>query len=261
MTPILYPQFHPTRSVVGYKLLMKRSLRRADHVIVDSQATGQELVQAHLVEPHKLTHIPLGVSTEFRPGIRTAGFQRRFALPDRYILSVGVLEPRKNHGLLYEVIDRLRRDEEEISLVIAGRKGWKWSDPLTDSRFAHLRSSVRIIRDVPDADMAELYGRATAFAYPSFHEGFGLPALEAMACGVPIVVSDRSSLPEVAGEAGLLADPQDPASFASQILRTLREPALRNAMIATGLSLARCFSWDETARRTLAVYNRVLGVQ
>ena len=261
LTPILYPQFHPTRSVVGYKLLMKRSLRRADQVIVDSRATGEELLQAGLVEPHKLTHVPLGVTNEFRPGIRTTSFQRRFQLPDRYILSVGVLEPRKNHRLLYEVIDRLRREGEEISLVIAGRRGWKWSDPLNDSRFVHLRFSVRIIRDVPDADMAELYGRATAFAYPSFHEGFGLPVLEAMACGVPVVVSDCSSLPEVAGEAGLLADPQDPASFAAQILRTLRESALRELMIAKGLSLARRFSWDATARGTLDVYNRVLGVQ
>jgi glycosyltransferase involved in cell wall biosynthesis len=261
MTPILYPQFHPARSVIGYKLLMKRSLRRADHVIVDSQATEKELVQARLVDSYKLTQVPLGVSTAFRPGIRTAAFERRFALPDRYLLSVGVLEPRKNHGLLYEVIDRLRRDRQEISLVIAGREGWKWKDPLMDSRFAHLRSSVRIIRDVPDADMAELYGRAAAFAYPSFHEGFGLPALEAMACGVPIVVSDCSSLPEVAGEAGLLADPHDPAAFASQILRTLREPALREVMISAGLSRARRFSWDGTARQTLAVYDRVLGLQ
>jgi len=258
LTPILYPKFHPPRSVIGYKLLMKRSLRRADHVIVDSRATANELVAARLVDPLKLTQVPLGVKGEFRPGIRSAAFEKRFALPAKYILSVGVLEPRKNHKLLYEVINTLHRAGEEIALVIAGREGWKWSDPLAQARLEDLRPLVRIVRDVPDAEMPELYGRASVFAYPSFHEGFGLPALEAMACGVPIIVSDRSSLPELAGGAGLLADPDDPASFTAQIQRVLRQPELRRTMIARGLSIAREFSWERTARETRAVYDQVL---
>lgn len=261
LTPILYPKFHPPRSVIGYKLLMKRSLRRADHVIVDSAATAKELDATRLVDAAKLTQIPLGVNREFRPGIRSLAFEKRFSLPAKYILSVGVLEPRKNHNLLYEVIDRLRRAGEEIALVIAGREGWKWSDPLAQRRLADLRPLVRIVRDVPDAEMPELYGRASVFAYPSFHEGFGLPALEAMACGVPIVVSDRSSLPEVAGEAGLLADPDDAGSFTAQIQRVLRQPELRRTMIARGLSIAREFSWERTARETRAVYDHVLGIR
>ena len=171
-----------------------------------------------------------------------------------------MLEPRKNHVLLFEVLRRLRERGEQIDLVIIGRPGWRWRNPLEQPQFKPLRPWVRIIEDVPDADLVEFYNRAAVFAYPSLYEGFGLPILEAMACGTPVVSATGSSLPEVAGDAALYADPRDAEGFAAQVARVLRDPALRAQMVEAGLRRAREFSWRRTAEQTLAVYRSVCGV-
>ena len=180
VTPLLVPRYHPWQRVLGYRLLMRRALRRADHVIVDSRGTGADLVRPGVVPANKVTVIPLGADDRFKPGVRTADFPRRYELPERFILTVGVLEPRKNHALLVAAVRRLHERGARIGLVIVGRDGWNWRDPLDAPGVAHLRSWVRIFRNVSESDLVEFYNRAEIFAYPSLYEGFGLPIVEAM---------------------------------------------------------------------------------
>ena len=259
MTPLLFPRFHPWRRVVGYRLFMPAALRRAHHVIVDSASTRADLVERGVAPAHKIAVVPLAAANGFGSGVHTDDFRRRYDLPDRFILNVGVLEPRKNHSLLVAALRRLHDAGERVGLVIVGREGWRWADPMAQPGTADLRPWVRIFRDVPDKDLAEFYSRAEVFAYPSLYEGFGLPVLEAMACGTPVVASRTSSLPEVAGEAALLADPTDAAEFAARLLDVLRQPALRARLIAAGQQRATELSWQRTAEQTLAVYQRVCG--
>ena len=259
LTPILFPQTHPRSRVIAYRLMARVSLRRCDRVIVHSLSTRQDLVQGGFGGADKIVPIPSGVSPLFRPGVESAGFAERYRLVRPFMLTVGVLEPRKNQVLLFEVLRRLRHAGHEIDLVIIGREGWRWSNPLEGPEYSDLRPWVRILQDVSDNELVEFYGRAAVFAYPSIYEGFGLPVLEAMACGAPVVSSDASSLPEVGGAAVLYADPHDAAGFGAQVMRLLSEPELRQQMIAAGLERAQQFSWQRTAESTLRVYQAVCG--
>jgi glycosyltransferase involved in cell wall biosynthesis len=170
---------------------------------------------------------------------------------------VGVLEPRKNHALLMEVLRRLHHEGIEVDLLIIGREGWKWINPAEMTEYTDLRSRVRILTDVPEPDLAEFYRNAAVFAYPSFYEGFGMPILEAMACGAPVVASDSSSLPEVGGDAALYANPHDPDSFTAQVRQVLQNNVIRERMIAAGIERAREFSWRRTAVGTVKVYSNI----
>ncbi len=257
LTPLYFPHFHPWQTVVGYRLLLRPALSAADHVIVDSEATRAEVIAHGLARPERLTAIPLGVAPIFRPGIRSDAVVARYDLPDRFVLTVGVLEPRKNLGVLLEALRMLHAEGERVPLVAVGRDGWRCSDPLADPVNAEIRPWVKILRNVPELDLAEIYARATVFAYPSLHEGFGLPVVEAMACGLPVVTSRASSLPEVAGDAAALADPHDPRSFATELGALLRDPERCRRLAVKGVRRAGALSWRRTAERTLEVYERV----
>lgn len=257
LTPLLFPAFHPWYRVAAFRLLTRRALARADHVIVDASHTKQDLVRRGLAADGNITVIPLGVGATFTSADQRGGADR-YDLPDRYILTVGVLEPRKNHLGLLRAVLRLHAQGDPISVVMVGRDGWHWQDPLATPELAPLRPWVRVLRNVPDTALVDIYRRATVFAYPSLYEGFGLPVLEAMACGVPVVASNRSSLPEVAGEAALLVDPTQPEALAAALRAVLRDTGLRQRLIAAGLERARAFSWQQTAERTLAVYEQVV---
>lgn len=259
LTPLLFPHLHPQRRVLGFRLLARASLRRCDRVIVYSANTRRDLLSASMAAENAIVNIPLGVNQGLKPGVATEGFVRRYQITRPYILTVGVLEPRKNHVLLFEVLRHLREQGTPIDLIVIGREGWRWSSPLARPEFKALAASVRILADIPDADMPEFYNRAAVFAYPSLYEGFGLPILEAMACGTPVVSSSASSLPEVGGDAALYADPLDSRTFADQVARVLSDRELRRRMVEAGLHRASQFSWQRTAAETLAVYHSVCG--
>jgi glycosyltransferase involved in cell wall biosynthesis len=256
LTPLLFPAFHPWHRVAAFRLLLRRALARAQHVIVDASHTKRDLVQRGLAAEEDVSVIPLGVSDAFTAAVTTSA-PARDDLPARYVLTVGVLEPRKNHVALLRAVRRLHAQGDPISVVMVGRDGWNWQDPLQSAELSALRPWVRILRNVSEADLVALYRRATVFAYPSLYEGFGLPLLEAMACGVPVVASNRSALPEVAGEAALLVDPSNAEAIAAALTATLHDSGLRQRLIAAGLERARMFSWQRTAERTLAVYRQV----
>jgi glycosyltransferase involved in cell wall biosynthesis len=254
LTPLLFPSMHPRIRVLAHKLAARLALRRADRIMVDSDHTGKDLIAFQPDCANRVVTVYPGVGAAHSPGGRDPSFLVRKGLPRPYILTVGVLEPRKNHALLLTALGQLVASGHDLDLVIIGRQGWHWVDPRTRSEFQSLTGRVRILEDVADHEMVEYYRHAAAFAYPSWYEGFGLPVLEAMACGAPVVCSNTSSLPEAGGTAALYADPHDPAAFAAQLARVLRDNELRGRMVASGLRRARQLSWRRTALAVLEVY-------
>lgn len=257
LTPLIVPSTHPMSRVITYRMMTRRALRNCDRVIVPSTATGRDLAARGLTPAERIVRIPLGINPLMKRTHHTPEFAARNEIVRSFILTVGVLEPRKNHTLLLEALRDLRKQGHDLELIIIGRPGWRWIDPLTTEKYRDLRPWVRILADIPDPDLVEFYNRAELFMYPSLYEGFGLPILEAMACGAPVISSAVSSMPEVAGEAALFADPQDARTFTTQALRLLRDPALRKAMVEAGIERARTFSWRSTAEATLALYEDV----
>ena len=255
LTPFLFPSLHPRHRVVANRLFARRALRRCDRVIVPSQATARDLVDSGFAPDLRCVRIPHGVNPVFKPISKTPGFAARHP-PDRpFILNVGVLEPRKNHLLLLEVLRQLHRRGHRLELILIGRPGWRWKDPLAMQSYRDLWPWVRVLADLSDSELVEYYNRAEMFIYPSFYEGFGLPLLEAMACGTPVIASRSSSLPEVGGSAALYADPNSPDEFVTQALRILGDSELRQQLIATGLRHSSKFTWQAAARATVAVYH------
>jgi len=259
---LYYPQFLTAASRRYYNEQIEWAVRHTDHILVDSHSTKVDLVSLLDVDSEKVTVVHLAADAAFRPLSDAAGGHAlaKHNLQPGYLLCVGTLEPRKNLvGLLRAYRMLLDMEVTTAPLVVVGGKGWLYDDVFQHVHKLRLTEQVCFLHDVPDADLPMLYNAASALATPSFYEGFGLPALEAMACGTPVVVSERASLPEVVGEAGLLVNPDDPADIAQALSRVLTEETLRAQMRKKGLAQATGFTWEETARKTLAVYRAVVG--
>ena len=260
-----YPEHFVPKLVQYLTQVVTRSVARADLVLADSEATRADLI-AHLgTDPHKVEVLYSGVDSRFCPQPEQGEAERiraRYSIGgpstgsgrcQPYVLSVGTLQPRKNYVRLIRAFTRLSSDAQ---LVIAGGKGWLYEDILAEAEKHPNR--VRVLGFVEDRDLPALYRGASLFAFPSLYEGFGLPVLEAMACGVPVVCSDVSSLPEVAGDAPLLVDPLATDDLAEAMARALEEADLRQGMIARGLAQAARFSWERAARQLVATFDALL---
>jgi glycosyltransferase involved in cell wall biosynthesis len=259
---LYYPRFLTAESHRYYNGQIEWAVRRTDHVLADSHATKSDLTSLLEVPLEKVTVVHLAADPAFRP-LPEAEFQRvaaRYGLEPGYLLFVGTLEPRKNlPGLLQAYRLLLNEGVTTAPLVLVGGKGWLYDEVFEQVEALHLAERVRFLHDVLDADLVGLYNGAGVLAMPSFYEGFGLPALEAMACGTPVVVARRASLLEVAGEAGLLVNPDDPNDIARVLARVLTDEPLRAQMRELGLAQAARFTWEEAARKTLALYRRELA--
>lgn len=228
--------------------------RAATLVIADSQATKQDLVKAYRIPPEKIRVVYLGVDQNLGPVKNPAEIdvvKRQYGIQGDYFLSVGTLQPRKNLARLVEAFVSLPV-KNDVNLVLAGKPGWL-SGGVMGKLPASKESRVILTGYVPEEDLPALYSGAVALVFPSLYEGFGLPALEAMACGLPVIAANSSSLPEVVGEAGLLVDPLDVRAWARAMAQVLADPALRVALRQRGLRRARMFSWERCARETLEV--------
>lgn len=256
-----FPEYHLPRNRLYLRAMMPRFLERADRIIAVSDSTRRDALRFYRLDPGKIEVIPEGVDARFRPdldGTIVSAVRQRYGLPERFILCVSTIEPRKNLTTLLDAYAALRHDDPDVRLVIVGGKGWLFERFFERLRSLGLDDDVVLTGYVPDEDMPALLNAAEVFAFPSEFEGFGLPPLEAMACGVPVVCSNAASLPEVVGEAGLLLPPRDVAAWVEALGRVLDDARLRQDLRDRGRERASRFTWDAAARRTLDVYRSVM---
>lgn len=231
--------------------LLRRAVHGAARVITVSEATRRDLIERFPMVADRIEVVHNGVARAFRslaPGETAAC--RSLVPPGRYLLCVGNRKPHKNLAAAVEVLALLRRDMPDLQLVIAGRSDPGWVQVMQRAEALGVRDALHERDEVGDDELRCLYARCTALLFPSFYEGFGLPPLEAMACGAPVVASDRASIPEVVGDAGLLADPEDYGAMAGAVLRLEREPEMRRELVRRGRERAASFTWERAARRT-----------
>lgn len=260
LTTLLFPQFHTRMNRWYQRLALPGMLRRADAIIAISQATKDDLIQHLRVDPERIYVTPLGVDhnrfVAQPPGAANAQVRSALGIEVPYLLAVGTLEPRKNLVTLLHAYATL--SPATPPLVLAGGQGW--GNPALAALIDTLgiRERVHLTGYVADELLPSLYGAAEIFVYPSFYEGFGLPVLEAMACGAPVITSNTSSLPEVAGDAALLVDPQDHEALAAVLSRLVGDEKERRTLSERGIERAQRFTWQHTAQITLDVYRSVI---
>jgi glycosyltransferase involved in cell wall biosynthesis len=246
MTFLLHPDLHQAVKRVFFPAMMRLSARRADRLIAISESTRDDLVRLWGVECSRIATIPLAADAKYRPSSPEAIAEtcRRHGLnPGDYVLYVGMLEPRKNVNRLVEAFGKAAKDLPGVDLVIVGRRGWMYDEIFAQVEALSLQQRVRFTGYVASEDLPALYGGARLFAYPSKYEGFGLPVLEAMSCGTPVVTTNVSSMPEVAGDAAVLVEPDDVIGLAAALVRVAGDHALRDDLDCRGLARANAFSW------------------
>jgi len=261
LTFLYYPQFLTDESRRYYNDQIERAVRVADHISADSTNTKDDLVRLLNVPPAKVTVVLLAPNPIYRVMDEATCTQvvTRLGLSRGFLLFTGTLEPRKNvTGLLTAYRMLCDRKPSAPPLVLAGRRGWLYDEIFQRIGQLKLTDRVRFPENLPDEDLVALYNAASLFVLPSFYEGFGLPVLEAMACGAPVICSDRGSLPEVAGDAALLINPDDPAGLADALERVLEDDRFRAQMRERGWANVRRFSWAKTAKETLNIYKQVI---
>jgi glycosyltransferase involved in cell wall biosynthesis len=259
-----FPETVPWRYSVYMRLMTRLAARSADRIIAVSHATKTDLVETLGVAPGKVVVIHEAVGAEFTRPLSPATIDaavRRYGLRHPYCLFVGNLEPRKNLPALIEAFAEVRRrfkmDGRSMQLALVGTRAWLHAGIFRAVERHGLGDDVAFTGYVPIGDLPALYGGAACFVFPSLYEGFGLPVLEAMAAGAPVIAARTGSIPEVAGDAALLVDARVPGELAAAIEAVLSEAALRERLIARGRARAATFEWDAVARQTLAVYEAV----
>lgn len=258
-TPWLYPETMDLKGRLYFRRLGSLAARRCRALITVSHDSKRKISEALPIPAAKVSVIHCGVDDLFHriddenllDAVRT-----RYQLPQRFVLAVGTLEPRKNLPFLVESYRRFAAATgSDLGLVIAGRSGWKQG--LLEPTFGRPEQRVVLTGFVPQSDLVALYSLADAFVLPSIYEGFGMPPLEAMACGCPVIVSNRGSLPEVVGDAALFIDPDEPASLVAAIGLLETNRILRERLAQKGLERAKLFTWRNAASKTMDLYREV----
>ena len=259
----LYPGCHPVRRLLLNRPLMHVAIRQASSIVTVSNSARRDLLRLHGVAPDRVSVVHEAASPVFRPikdRDRLDDVRARYNLPRRFMLYVGTIEPRKNLARLMEAFAAARRGGIPHHLVCVGPYGWSSRD--LSGRIARLgiQDAVHFTGYVPFDHLPSIYNLGEFFAFPSLYEGFGLPVVEAMACGIPVLTSSTSSLGEIAGDAAVTIDPTDTEAMTAAIVAFATDAELRRDRSERGLQRARSFSWQQTARQMLAVYHRAAGV-
>ncbi len=261
LTFFVLPKRYPRRRLIYFRSVSWAAAKAASMLICPSQAVHDDIVRILHTPPEKVRTIAEAAAPAFRIiEDKTVLDRLRYdhLLPERYVLSVGSLEPGKNRTTLLNAFADLRRRGVEQKLVVTGQRAWKYGEDFRLAEELGLKGQVVFTGYVAPEEMPALYNAADLFVFPSLYEGFGLPVLEAMACGVPVVTSNVSSIPEVAGDAALLVDPRDANALASAMEHALKDADVHSTLRQRGLERAATFSWEKAARETIAVYEEAL---
>ena len=259
LIPLLFPQSVSLQARLFFRWATALALRASTHVLAISETTRRDLISVFHVPPQRVTAIPLAADPHFYPQ-PLPEIQRvrvQYALPERYVLYVGINKPHKNLVRLVEAWAQLQ--PQPLPLVIAGAWDLRYPEPRQRAQSLGLEQKVIWLGPVPEAALPALYSGATVFVFPSLYEGFGLPVLEAMACGAPVVCSNTSSLLEIGERAVCFFDPTQVEDICTALRQVLADPALRADLRERGLARAAQFSWQTTAQQTLALYSRLVG--
>ncbi len=261
LTFLHYPEHKDQAAIRYYNDQIERAVQKAAHILAVSEATHNDLVTMLKVNPDKITVQPHGINLCFQPlvseSVKTQ--LQTLGLPQGYILFVGTLEPRKNIPALLDAYEQL---DQPPLLLLVGRPGWLFDATMQRIERLQARGHPIIIRsDIPNAQLPVIYNGAHVLILPSFYEGFGMPALEAMACGTPVIVSDTSSLPEVVGDVGLLINPNDPDTLIAALNRALNDLEWREQARDAGIQRAKQFTWERSAQIALSTYETVLSTR
>jgi glycosyltransferase involved in cell wall biosynthesis len=255
--PWRHPEWFTRANALQQRLLVGRAARRADLVLTDSHASKRDIIELLRVPDERITVVHLGVSPSFSPTLRdTQWLSDRFGVTGPVVLSVGTPEPRKNLAGTLSIFERVSRDLPEATLLLVGGGGWHSTD--LDRRIAACPGRVVRAGHIDFAELTRAYASADCFLFPSLLEGFGFPPLEAMASGLPVVCSDRPSLPEVVDTAAITAPPDDHESLAAGVLNALTNENIASDLRARGLSRSATFSWEKTASETVGAYRALL---
>jgi glycosyltransferase involved in cell wall biosynthesis len=264
LIPILLPAYRGNAFVRLYTGLVAWTARRAAYVLTDSESARQDILHHLRLPAVRVQAVHLAADGRFRPVRDPQALQRvqdKYHLPSRFLLYLGGYDVRKNVPGVLQAFARL--DVPDLHLVIAGRVPDQdtpfFPSPQRIAQELDIHERVCFTGWVDDHDKPALYSQADAFLFPSYYEGFGLPPLEAMSCGTPVIVSDRSSLPEIVGDAGICVDPDDPDALAQAIAHVIGDPLLRETLREAGLERARRFTWQQTAQATLLAYQRTIA--
>jgi len=263
LIPLLLPEYAPSAPFKAYFKLVTAATRRADAIVTDSRHSAADIARHLGVPSGKIHVVPLGVDARFthaHDAEELARLRARLGLPERFILYLGGVDPRKNVSVLLRALRLLRDRGQKIApLAVVAPQGGRFADPRDEAAQLGVASDAIFLDWIAEEDKAALYAAATAFAFPSHYEGFGLTPLEAMASGTPVLCSSASSLPEVAGDAALLLGPDDAAAWADALVRIDSDETLRADLAARGRAQAATFTWDDTVAGLLRVFHQALG--
>jgi glycosyltransferase involved in cell wall biosynthesis len=260
---IRHPDFNFEWFIRKYTREVRHNIQKAKMVIADSISTKNDIIKFFNTDPEKVVVIYLAADRIFRKlsadEIDT-GVLRKYKIDKKYILSVGTIEPRKNFDALIRVFNRIKQESAGATykLVIAGRTGWKSEATYAERESSPFKEDILFTGRVPDEDLVQLYNQAELFVYPSLFEGFGLPPLEAMSCGLPVIALDTSSLKEVIGDGGILVEAGNEQALGNEILNVIKDSRLREKLKEKSLIQAGKFSWEDTAQKTIELYNKII---
>lgn len=260
---IRFPEFNFDWFIKKYTGEVKKNARISKKIIADSESTRNDIVNFLEIDPAKIEVVYLAADDIFRKLTekeKNIYVLKKYQIDKKYILSVGTIEPRKNFAALIRAFNNIKKSKigSGYKLVIVGRTGWKSEATYEERENSPYKDDILFIGRIPDQDLVQIYNWAELFVYPSFFEGFGLPPLEAMSCGLPVIASDTSSLKEVVGDAGILVAAGDESKLENQLLHILENEVVKEELSTKSLIRIKKFSWGKTAQKTLDIYNKII---
>lgn len=259
LVAFLFPHKHNKKAVLIEKLLLKRAVKKADVVVTVSENTKRDLLNKYKIDKQKIEVINCSASDEFKPIKKELllPFAKKTNLPKNFFLAVGTLEPRKNYVNLIKAFIILNKEFPEYHLIIVGQKGWDYEEIYQQIRENYLNKKVHILGYLSSKSIVSLYNLAKAFVFPSYYEGFGIPPLEAMKCGCPVIASFTSSIPEVVNDSAILINPENFNEIAGAMIKLAKDEDFCEKLKNRGLLRSKHFSWKESAKLLLKIINKI----